>query len=175
MDRFEFRLAGSGGQGLILAGVIIAEAAVMEGKNAVQTQSYGAASRGGSSMSEVVISDGEIDFPEALNPDVFLSMTQQSYELYYKEVKEDGIIVVDSDLVKDVKDTEVKVVNVPITRIARDVGKAIVANIVAIGVLTSLTNVVDKEIVEKAVLARVPKGTEILNRKALQAGFESVR
>ncbi len=173
IDRYEMRLAGSGGQGLILAGVILAEAAVLEGKNAVQSQSYGAASRGGASMSEVIISDGEILYPKALNPDLFLAMTQEAFDHYSGDVKDGGLIVVDSELVKDTSEVNSAVVKIPITGIARDLGKVIVANIVAIGIITSLTGIIDRETIEQAVLARVPKGTEKLNRSALNAGFEA--
>ena len=175
IDRYEIRLAGSGGQGLILAGVILAESAVMDGKNVVQSQSYGAASRGGSSMSEVIISDGEILYPKALSPDLLLAMTQEAFDQYVMDVKKDGLIVVDSDLVKDTSKATTEVIKIPITKIARDVGKVIVANIVASGVITSLTGIIREETVEKAVLARVPKGTENLNRKALNAGFDAGR
>ena len=171
-DRYEIRLSGSGGQGLILAGIILAEAAsILEGRNAVQTQSYGPESRGGASKSEVVISREEIDYPKVTCPDLLLVMTQEACDKYIRDLKKDGIAVLDTSLVERLPENG-KYYGVPITKIAKEsVGKAITANIVALGVLTAISNIVGRESLEKAVLARVPKGTEEINRKALEAGF----
>ena len=171
-DRYEIRLSGSGGQGLILAGIILAEAAsILEGRNAVQTQSYGPESRGGASKSEVVISREEIDYPKVTCPDLLLVMTQEACDKYIGDLKKDGIAVLDTSLIERLPDNG-KYYGVPITKIAKEsVGKAITANIVALGVLTAISNIVGRESLEKAVLARVPKGTEEINRKALEAGF----
>lgn len=171
-ERWEARLAGAGGQGLITAAIILAEAAVLAGHNAVQTQSYGPESRGGASRAEVVISDDEIDYPKVMRPDVLLVMTQEACRRYLGSLKEGGLLVADGDLVEDIPPGPYRVVRVPITRIAREqVGREIVANIVALGVLVALTEVVPEEVVEQAVMARVPRGTEELNRRALQAGL----
>ena len=171
-DRYEIRLSGSGGQGLILAGIILAEAAsILEGRNAVQTQSYGPESRGGASKSEVVISSEEIDYPKVTCPDLLLVMTQEACDKYIGDLKKDGIAVLDTSLIERLPENG-KYYGVPITKIAKEsVGKAITANIVALGVLTAISNIVGRESLEKAVLARVPKGTEEINRKALEAGF----
>lgn len=171
-DRYEIRLSGSGGQGLILAGIILAEAAsILEGRNAVQTQSYGPESRGGASKSEIVISSEEIDYPKVTCPDLLLVMTQEACDKYIGDLKKDGIAVLDTSLVERLPENG-KYYGVPITKIAKEsVGKAITANIVALGVLTAISNIVGRESLEKAVLARVPKGTEEINRKALEAGF----
>ncbi len=173
-ERYEIRFSGSGGQGLILAGVIFAEAATIYDKiNAVQSQSYGPEARGGASKSEVIISDQAIDFPKAQAIDLQLSLTQESCTKYYKDVKGDGILLVDSDFVREVPKGTFKVVKLPIIRTAtEEIGKAFVANIVALGAITALTKKVTLASVEKAVLSRVPKGTEDMNRKALQAGFD---
>lgn len=175
--RYELRLSGEGGQGLILAGVILAEAAaIYDSKNAVQTQSYGPESRGGASKSEVIISDEEIDYPKATAIDFLLSLTQESCDKYHKELKDGGIMVVDSDYVFEVPDKNVDVYKIPMIGIAQqNVGKKIVANIVALGVIVELTGIVSKEAIRKAVMARVPKGTEELNMKALEAGFDYAR
>ena len=168
----ELRLTGSGGQGLILAGVILAEAALLQELNAIQTQSYGPEARGGSSKAEVIISEEEIDFPKVTNPDVILSLTQASSDIYSPTIGKEGIVVVDSsiDVISNLKNRTVKV---PILQTAREVlGKEIVANIVALGFLVSYTGIVSKENIEKAVLARVPKGTEELNKKALFEGYK---
>ncbi|HEY4716236.1 MAG TPA: 2-oxoacid:acceptor oxidoreductase family protein [bacterium] len=173
-DRIELRLAGSGGQGLILASVILAEAAaIFENKNAVQTQSYGPEARGGSSKSDVVISAEEIDYPKATRMDILLVLTQEACDKYINDLKEGGILIADSDLVKKIPDGNYKIMSVPISKTAAErVGKAFVANIVALGVIVGVSNIVSMDAIEKSVLSRVPKGTEELNKLALQQGFE---
>lgn len=172
MEKYEIRLSGSGGQGLLLGGIILAEAAVNEGKNAIQTQSYGPEARGGASKSEVIISSEEIDFPKVRNCDILLSLTQKAYDQYSTGLKEDGILIVDSS-VRAEKSGDIKMYSVPILDAALNVlGKPMVTNIVALGVLVEITKVITKESLEQAVLGRVPKGTEELNRKALSLGYE---
>ncbi len=171
--RYEVRLSGSGGQGLILAGKILAEAAaIYDGKNATQSQSYGPEARGGSSRSEVIISDEEIDYPKAVNIDFLLALTQESCDKYSKDLKENGILLVDSSYVAKMPPGKFKTYALPITETAeKDAGRSLVANIVALGVIAQLTNVVSKESIESAILSRVPKGTEELNVKAFRAGL----
>jgi len=170
--RYEVRLSGSGGQGLILAGIILAEAAaIYDGKNAVQTQSYGPEARGGASKSEVVISNGEIDYPKVMQPDLLLAMMQEAADSYGSDLKPGGIILVDSSLVRNPPKGE-RVFSLAISEIAkRETGRVIAANIVALGAIVALSGVTSREAIEKAVLARVPKGTEEINRKALHAGL----
>jgi 2-oxoglutarate ferredoxin oxidoreductase subunit gamma len=169
--RTEIRLAGEGGQGMILAGIILAEAAaIYDGKRAVQTQSYGPEARGGASRSEVVISDGEIDHPEVLSADVVVALSQEAYKKFGKSVRPGGLLIVDEDRVEPSADFDG--IKVPVARIAHETtGRAITANTVALGVLVGLTDLVSRESIEKAIAARAPKGTEEMNRKALQAGF----
>ena len=176
-DRLEIRLAGSGGQGLVLGGIILAEAAVMfDGKNAVQSQSYGPEARGGASKSEVIIADGEIDCPKALGVDILLVLTQEAADKYSHDLKPGGTVIVDSDLVERPPDGEFRVIRMPLVRIAREeVGKAFVANIVALGAICGITGVVSEKAISEAVLRRVPKGTEELNKKALAAGFAAAK
>jgi 2-oxoglutarate ferredoxin oxidoreductase subunit gamma len=175
LKRYEIRLAGSGGQGLILAGIILAEAAgVYDGKFVCQTQSYGPEARGGASKAEVVISDADIDYPKAIQPDVLLAMNQKSLDAFIFDLKPGGLLLVDADLVKEVPLSQA--LAVPFTRIAREeLGKTMVANIVALGALAQLTGAVSLESLTAAVLARVPKGTEDLNKKALAAGVNAVK
>jgi 2-oxoglutarate ferredoxin oxidoreductase subunit gamma len=172
MDRrTEIRLAGEGGQGMILAGIILAEAAaIYDGKQVTQTQSYGPEARGGASRSEVVISDDEIDHPEVLSADVVVALSQEAYKKFAKTVRAGGLVIVDEDRVDTSADfTGIKI---PIVRIAQEAsGKSITANTVALGVLVGLTGLVSRGAIEKAITARAPKGTEEMNRKALQAGF----
>jgi 2-oxoglutarate ferredoxin oxidoreductase subunit gamma len=173
-ERFEIRLAGSGGQGLILAGIILAEAAgIYDGKFVCQTQSYGPEARGGASKAEVVISDAAIDYPKAIQPDVLLAMNQKSLDTFLPDLKPGGLLLVDADLVQEAPATGT--VALPFTRIARDLGRAMAANIVALGALVQLTGAVSLESLTAAVLARVPKGTEDLNRRALAAGVAAAK
>lgn len=172
-NQVELRLSGSGGQGLLLAGIILSEAAIFEGKNAIQTQSYGPEARGGASKAEVIISSEDIDFPKVTSPNIILALTQVAADKYINTIREDGIVIVDSKIVlpKDLKAK--KIISVPILETASEkVGKAIVSNIVAIGVIVEATGIVGKENVEKAILSRVPRGTEDLNKKALNEGFK---
>ncbi len=170
--RYELRLSGSGGQGLILAGIILAEAAgIYDGKYVCQTQSYGPEARGGASKSEVVISDEEIDYPKAIKPDVLLAMNQKACDTYFFDLKPGGILVVDSTFVKQLPTT--KAISLPFTSAARkELKKEVVANIVALGALVTLTGVVSLKSLEAALMNRVPPGTEELNRKALDIGIQ---
>jgi len=172
--RYEIRLSGEGGQGLVLAGKILAEAAaIYDDLNATQSQSYGPEARGGASRSEVIISDDEIDYPKAINIDLLLAFTQEACTKYHGDLKDDGILLIDSDYVTRVPEGKFKVYKLPIIEAARsEVGKIIVANIVALGIIASLVNVISVDAVEKAILSRVPKGTENLNKKAFKLGLE---
>lgn len=172
MERYEVRLSGSGGQGLLLAGIILAEGAINDGKNSVQTQSYGPEARGGASKSEVIISSESIDFPKVRNCDILLALTQKSYEQYSEGLKENGILIIDSS-VSVQADGRKRIYSVPILETAvKQLGKPMVTNIVALGAIVEITKVISKESLEKAVLDRVPKGTEELNKKALSMGYE---
>ncbi|MGB7573063.1 MAG: 2-oxoacid:acceptor oxidoreductase family protein [Thermodesulfobacteriota bacterium] len=174
-SRYEIRLSGSGGQGLILMGIILAEAiGIYDGKYVAQTQSYGPEARGGSSKSEVVVSDEEIDYPKAMSLDLLLAMNQKSCDEFYPDLKPDGLLIVDSTFVTQIPTR--KAFQVPCTRIAREKFKReVVANIIALGALSLLSPIVSAKAVESAVLARVPKGTEKLNRDALRAGMNAAK
>ena len=169
--RYEIRLSGSGGQGLILMGIILAEAVgIYDGSYVAQTQSYGPEARGGSSKSEVIVSDEEIDYPKAMKLDLLLAMNQKSCDDFYQDLKPEGLLIVDSTFVSQTP--ALKIFQIPFTRIAREKFKReVVANIIALGALTQLTPIVSPKAMESAVLARVPKGTEKLNRDALKAGI----
>jgi len=172
--RQEIRIAGFGGQGIISAGLMLAAAACIHGdKNAVQTRSYGPESRGGSCKSEVVISDGEIDFPAVTEPDVLVAMSQEAYDTYVDTVKKGGTLLLDSDLVPKEKVTSyLRVLRVPATKIAEEVGKTLVANVVMLGALTSITNLVGAECIKKSILSSIPEGTEKLNMIAFKRGYD---
>jgi 2-oxoglutarate ferredoxin oxidoreductase subunit gamma len=171
-DRFEVRLAGTGGQGLILAGIILAEAAAIgAGKNVSQTQSYGPEARGGASKAEVIIADGEIDYPKVIQADLLLAMSQEACDKYGREVKPEGWLIVDSDQVKRAP-PHPRVVRVPITRIAEEqIRRKITANIVGLGVIVGLTGIVPQAAIAQAVENRAPPGTKEVNRQALEAGL----
>jgi 2-oxoglutarate ferredoxin oxidoreductase subunit gamma len=177
MSQYEIRFSGSGGQGLITAGVIFAEAATIYDKLvAVQSQSYGPEARGGASKSEVILSDKPINHPKATSIDLCLALTQEAASKYYKDLKGDGILLVDQDFVLDPPKGTFKTIKLPIIKTAAEgIGKAFVANIVAIGAITAIVGKVSYEAVEKAVLGRVPKGTEDMNKKALKAGYDLVK
>jgi 2-oxoglutarate ferredoxin oxidoreductase subunit gamma len=175
--RYEIRLTGSGGQGLILAGVILAEAAGLhDGKFVCQTQSYGPAARGGASMAEVVLSDAEIDYPKVVKPDVLLALNQQSLDAYGTDLQPGGLLIVDATFVREVREIpdHQRVVAIPFTEIAREqTGKALSANIVALGALAALTGAVTLKSLKAAVLARVPPATGEMNKRALAAGVQA--
>ena len=160
---------------MILAGMILAEAVgIHEGKFVTQTQSYGPEARGGASKSEVVISDQEIDYPQAVKPDILLCMNQTACDTYIFDVRPGGTLIVDSSLVHHLPTT--RAIGLPFTKIAREeIGREMMANIVALAALITLTGVVSRKSLEDAVLARVPKGTEALNRRALEAGVKAAR
>lgn len=167
----EISLSGTGGQGLILAGIILAEAAILDGKQAIQTQSYGPEARGGASKAEVIISEEEIDYPKVLAPDILLVMSQEACNKYAGILKKNGKLLADSTLVKEISGREAEVIDLPITRTAREeLGNAMFANIIALGALVAATGAVSEDSLIKAVLARVPRGTEEKNQKALALG-----
>lgn len=176
-DRYELRFSGSGGQGMILAGIVMTEAAtIYDDKIAVQSQSYGPESRGGASKAEVIISDGPIDYPKATAIDCMLALTQEAATKYHKDIKDDGILLVDSDEVKDIPKGKFTVYKFPIIETARkELGKVIVANIISLGMITALIGVIKESAVEEAVLSRVPAAFKDLNKKALQIGFEKAK
>jgi 2-oxoglutarate ferredoxin oxidoreductase subunit gamma len=173
--RYEIRLSGSGGQGIILSGIILAEALGLYGEKFVaQTQSYGPEARGGASRAEVIVSDEEIDYPKAIKLDLLLAMTQKSCDQYYRDLKKDGVLIVDSTFVNQVPTN--KAIQIPFTKIAREkFHKEIVANIISLGAITEFMDIISPEAMEAAVLARVPKGTEKLNSAALKAGLMTAK
>ncbi|ABR48784.1 pyruvate/ketoisovalerate oxidoreductase, gamma subunit [Alkaliphilus metalliredigens QYMF] len=175
-SRFEIRLGGAGGQGLILAGIILAEAAIMDNKNAIQSQSYGPEARGGASKAEVIISEDEIDYPKVEQADLLLVLTKQACKKYIGGLHPDGMLIIDSTICTDDLVLPTNVVRVPILDTANiKINKPMVGNIVALGVIQQLTDIVTKDSLEKAVLHRVPRGTEELNKKALLEGYELVK
>ena len=171
----QIRLSGSGGQGVITAAIILAEAAVEEGRQAVQSQSYGPEARGGASKAEVIISDKPIYHPKVLAPGLVLAMTQKAADKYYKDLRADGTLVLDTDLVPEPTDFA-HIIRIPITKLAVEkVGRALFANIVALGALVHITGLVDFETIKKCVAHRVPPHTVDKNMQALQIGWDAVK
>jgi len=171
----QIRLSGSGGQGVITAAIIFAEGAVKEGKEAVQSQSYGPEARGGASKAEVIISDQAIYHPKVTTPDIVLAMTQQAADKYYGDLHQDGILIVDEDLVPNVPNFP-NVIKVPITRIAvEQVGKTLFANMVALGLLVKVSGLVSFDVIKESVAKRVPPATIEKNMMALELGFAATK
>lgn len=170
----EVRLAGFGGQGIILAGHILGKAAsLFDKKNAVFTQSYGPEARGGSCSADVVISEVTIHYPKVIEPDVLVLMSQGALGTYGGNIKSGGILILDKDLVTLMeKPPGLTVYRAPATRIAEEMGKRIVANIVMLGAVAALGNVVGYESMKKAVLDSIPAGTEEFNITAFDKGYE---
>ena len=170
-DRFEMRLSGSGGQGMILASVIFSEAiGKADKRNVVQSQSYGPEARGGASKSDVVISENEIFYPKAMQLDLLLCMTQESMDKYYADLKEGGTLIVDTTLVTEVPTD--KYYGLPFTSLAKEqAGHVMVANVIALAAIAEVTGLVSREALTAAVLSRAPRGTEEKNKKAIDIGF----
>ncbi len=172
-NRYEIRLSGSGGQGIITAAIVLAEAAgIYEGKYVCQTQSYGPAARGGKSKAEVVISDHPIDYPKVTKMDLFLAMNQASCDAFFYDFKPNGLLIADQTFVEQLPTS--RVISIPFTQLAREkIGKEMVANMIALGAVGHFCNEVTSKSIEKAVLARVPVGTEAMNKKALKIGIKA--
>jgi 2-oxoglutarate ferredoxin oxidoreductase subunit gamma len=172
--RVEVRFAGFGGQGIIKSGIIVAAAACIHaGKNSVQTQSYGPESRGGACKSEVVISEEEIDFPKVVQPDVLILMSQHAYNEYATDIKPGSTVILDPDMIPTEKNLEkARVFRVPATKIAEELGRRIVANIVMLGALVAITRLLDENAVKESIKENIPKGTEELNLTAFEKGYE---
>lgn len=176
-QKFELRLSGSGGQGVILAAIILADAAIEEGINAIQTQSYGPEARGGSSKAEVIISNDEIRFPKVTNCDILLSLTQNSYDKYIASLSENGILVVDESINVNTN-VPYKIYKLPIIDTAQNkIGTHMVSNIISVGVLYALIgeNLISKDVMIKSIANRVPPITVEKNINAFEEGIKLIR
>lgn len=169
--RSEVRIAGFGGQGIVLAGYIVGKAlALYDGYHAVMTQAYGPEARGGASSANIVISDEPVDFPFVEHPDVLVALSQEAYTRFRESTKQDAFVLVDEDLVKPNPDDEV--LRIPATRLAEELGKRIVANVVMVGFFTGVTGLVNQKAVEMAISTSVKPNTVDLNINAFQIGFK---
>ncbi len=171
MARQEIRFAGFGGQGLLLAGILLGKTACLfGGKQAAQTQSYGTEARGGASQCNVVIDDQEITYVGVVTPDVFVVMSQEAYDKLIGEVKEGGLVFYDSDLVKIRENPKLRQIPVPSTSTAKDLGRQMVANVVMLGAMVEGTQILQADQVKTCLKDSVPPGTEELNLKAFDKG-----
>ena len=172
-NKTEIRFGGSGGQGVVLAAQILGKAAVLDGRNALQTQAYGAEARGSMAKSEIIISDSKIGFPAVRKCDILVAMNQESLNTLIKDMKDDGMLIVDSTNVTDFPETKARLFKIPITETARKTfGEAFYANMIMLGAFTKLSNLVSIEAMEKTIRENVSKETIENNIKAFQKGLE---
>ncbi len=171
IDRYELRLSGSGGQGMMLAALLLCEAIGTDPRlNVIQTKSYGPEARGGACKADIVVSSSEIYYPKPIKLDLLLAMTQESMDKYYPNLKAEGILIIDETLISHPPQSVHFAV--PFTRLAREeVGNVMVANVISLGAIAAITGIVTHEALANAVLMRAPKGSEEKNRLALDIGF----
>lgn len=176
-NRREILIAGFGGQGVILAGYILGKAAsIYDGKEATLVQSYGPESRGGACKAEVVVAEEQIDYPRTTDPEVMVVMAQEGYHAYAAKRPKECLLIIDEDLVEPTDEREgMKLLKIPATRLAEQLGRKIVANMVMLGFLTGVTGIVSVEAMKQSIATSVPRGTEQLNLKAFETGYEYAR
>ncbi len=171
-DRHDIRLCGYGGQGIVLAGYIIGQAAaVYEGKNAVLIQDYGPEARGGACRADVVISDESVLYPYIEAPSILVAMSQEAYEKYSASRREDTLVIIDRDLVVPGNTGSSRLLTMPSRRIAEELGRVQVANVVMLGFFTAAAGAISVDAMKKSILASVPKGTGELNMDAFEQGY----
>jgi len=174
MERCRIIFSGSGGQGVITAAIILAEAAVLhEGLNAVQSQSYGPEARGGASRSDVIIADTDIRFPKVIQPNVLVCLTQEAYNEFSGLIRPGGLLLTDSHYVKEERKTDARQVELPMYKTVMDkIGRPIVFNICMLGALIGLIQLVKVDSIIKVFESRLPPGFLDLNKKALNLGLK---
>ena len=172
-NKTEIRIGGSGGQGVVLAAQILGKAAVLDGKNAVQTQAYGAEARGSLVTSEVIVAEGKIGFPEVRKPDILVAMNQEVLDKLLKDLKENGTLIINSSNVATVPESRGKVCRFPMTETAKkSFGEAIYANMVMLGVFTKTTRLVTVQSMEKAIRESVSPETVESDINAFRNGLK---
>lgn len=172
MNRLEIRITGFGGQGVVLLAYIVGRAAAINaGKHATMIQSFGPEARGSACSATLVVSDNEVLYPYIRRPDILVVMSGEAYQTYKNELKDDGLLVYEKDLVPVTPKSGQKAYGVPSTRIAEGLGKRIAQNIVMLGFVAAATRILDRERMREAVRASVPSGTEDFNVKAFDAGY----
>src|SRR5210317_488604 len=173
MERLRMVFSGSGGQGVITAAIILAEAAVLyEGRNAVQSQSYGAAARGGATRSDVIISDSTIDYPKVIQPNVLVCLTQDAYNKFYEIIRPGGLLITDSRYVKIQKKVDALQRELPMyENVMEKIGKPIVFNICMLGAVIRMTELLTPESIMKVLETRILPDFLDMNRQALDLGL----
>ena len=175
MSRREIRITGYGGQGVILTGYVFGKAAALyDNRQATMTQSFGPEARGSACAAALVVDEQFVDYPYLRRSDVLIALSREGYEKYVGELKEDGVLIFDRDLVNPGDELPAGVARhgIPATRLAEELGKRIVQNIVVVGFATAVTGVVSKEAAKQAVASAVPAATVDLNLKAFERGYE---
>ncbi len=170
----EIRFSGFGGQGIIRCGLIAGKAlSLFDNKQATMTQSFGPEARGSACSSQLVVSDDRVLYPYISTPEILVSMSQEAYEKYEPELRDDGILLIDKDLVKPKPSREkIKTYSIPSTRFAEELGNRIIANLVMLGFFTAITRIVSPEAMKKALPGLVPGRFLELNKKAFEKGYE---
>ena len=172
MSRTEIRITGFGGQGVILAGHIIGRACAVEGgQHATMIQSFGPEARGSACSATLTVKDSEVLYPYITRPDIFVVMSAEGYERHGDELKDDGILIYEKDLVRPEPKAAQRAFGVSSTRIAEEQGRSIVQNIVMVGFFAAASGIVPRQAIRKAVKGSVPAGTEELNLRAFDAGW----
>ena len=172
MDRRELRIAGFGGQGVVLSGQIVGQAAsVYDGGFATFTQNYGPEARGGACTAEVVISNEPIGYPYVQDPNVVIILSQAAYDKYGHDMPPGTKVIIDPDLVTPNASHDPLPLTVPASHMAREMGRPVVANIITLGFLAAVSDIVSVEALKESILSSVPKGTEELNTKAFELGY----
>ncbi|MBT3178704.1 MAG: 2-oxoacid:ferredoxin oxidoreductase subunit gamma [Desulfobacula sp.] len=174
MERLRLVFSGSGGQGVITAAIILAKAAVLfENKNAIQSQSYGAAARGGATRSDIIIDDSQIYFPKVIQPNVLVSLTQESYNKFAPIIRPGGLLLVDSKYVTIGKKVDAKHITLPMfDTIMEKIGKPIVFNICMLGALIGISGLIKPESILKVLKTSIPEDFMAMNKKALDLGLK---
>jgi len=174
MSTTEIKFGGFGGQGVILAGIIVGRAAsIYNDKFATLTQSFGPEARGSACSAQVIVSDSRITYPYVTKPEILMAMSQEACNKFLPEASDDAIVIIEEDLVKP-KDLNpsINLYGIPATRLAEELGRKMILNIVMVGFFTAVAKLVDYEAVKEAVKASVPPGTESMNLRAYERGYE---
>jgi len=173
MSRVEIRISGFGGQGVILAGIILGRAAALhDGKDATLTQSFGPEARGGACSAQVVLSRERNLYPCVTRPDILVAMSQPAYDKYINDVADGALVLYEENLVNPANlPPGCRSYGIPATRFAEDIGRKMVLNIIMLGFVTALSDAVSPQAVKKAVAESVPRGTQKLNEDAFDRGY----
>lgn len=172
MTRTELRLSGFGGQGIILAAYVIGKAAaVVEGRHATLNQAFGPEARGSACSAQVVLSDEPVSYPYVREPEILVAMSQDAYRIFVDEVREGGLVLIDDSLVTPKSSKRHRTLGVPATRLAEELGRRIMANMVMVGFFTAVTGIIGPEAAAESVASSVPTGSQEVNLEAFERGL----